>query len=62
MLRYYKGKTKIEIISKLSPLKTVMVRSLEFGKMGQNNIGFKTTYPNELNICRIRDCWRHKKC
>ena len=61
MVRYYKGKVRIEIISPLTPLKTVMVKSLDFGIMGQNNIGFKATYPNDLNICRIRDCWRKKK-
>jgi len=56
--RYYKGKIKIKLISKISPLKTIMVESLEFGKIGQKNVGYKITYPGEKNICRIRDCWR----
>lgn len=45
-----------------------LVRSMEFGVMGQKSLGkqknvnmFKTTYPNELNICRTRDCWYNLK-
>lgn len=44
-----------------------LVKSLEFGRMGQKTLCkkvvnmFKTTYPNELNICRTRDCWYKRK-
>lgn len=65
MIRYYKGKIKIEMILIGKP--NSLVKSLESGIMGQKTLCgkivnmFKQTYPNELNICRTRDCWFKKK-
>lgn len=65
MIRFYKGKIKIKMILIGKP--NSLVESLEFGIMGQKILiglkwdSFKLTYPNELNICRTRDCWFNKK-
>jgi len=65
LIRFYKGKIKIEMILIGKP--NSLVKSLKFGIMGQKTLCkqkvnmFKSTYPGELNICRTRDCWYKKK-
>ena len=61
MIRYYMGKIKLRKISGNDPMKKALYESLEFGLMGSKQMGFKQTYPGELNVIPYRLCWRNKK-
>lgn len=57
-IRYWRGKVKIELLEHHN--KKAIIKSLEFGMIGNKREGFKMTFPGEHNITLIRHCWRKK--
>lgn len=60
-IRYWRGKFKIIIASRISPMKTVLIQVQECGVIGFKNLGYRVVCSYENVVCRIRDCWRNKK-
>lgn len=58
-IRYYMGRHKVKIIECLD--KKSICQHLEFGKVGNEKIGYKIAYPGELDIAPTRMLRLNKK-
>lgn len=58
-IRYYMGKIKLEKIFQGG--NKGIYKSLEHGKMGNTKVGYKETFPNELNIIPCRLCRKKRQ-